>query len=126
MAVETPSDKEYKEISSRAHNVVNHFSVDHPSRHGNRVTDDGPEVTLSGHPQHYTPAFMFENNDQPCLHDASKCYHDVVCEVSALFQSSTTETRVQTNSDFKPQENDLFSQHFSNLSTVPKVSSVAC
>lgn len=123
MAVETPINEEHKEISSRGHTVVNHFSVEHPSSHGNHVVDDGPEATLSGHPQYHAPGSMFENNDQLCVHNASACNYDVVSEVSAQLQSNTTESRVQTNLDFKSQDNDLFNQHFSNLSTVPKVSS---
>ena len=123
MAVETPINEEHKEISSRGHTVVNHFSVEHPSSHGNHVVDDGPEATLSGHPQYHAPGSMFENNDQLCIHNASACNYDVVSEVSAQLQSNTTESRVQTNLDFKSQDNDLFNQHFSNLSTVPKVSS---
>ncbi|KAJ9673861.1 hypothetical protein PVL29_023423 [Vitis rotundifolia] len=43
-----------------------------------------------------------------------------ISAVSAQLQSNTTESRVQTNLDFKSQDNDLFNQHFSNLSTVPK------
>ncbi|XP_010654199.1 uncharacterized protein LOC100240770 isoform X2 [Vitis vinifera] len=120
MAVETPINEEHKEISSRGHTVVNHFSVEHPSSHGNHVVDDGPEATLSGHPQYHAPGSMFENNDQLCVHNASACNYDVVSEVSAQLQSNTTESRVQTNLDFKSQDNDLFNQHFSNLSTVPK------
>ncbi|RVW15974.1 Retrovirus-related Pol polyprotein from transposon RE2 [Vitis vinifera] len=122
MAVETPINEEHKEISSRGHTVVNHFSVEHPSSHGNHVVDDGPEATLSGHPQYHAPGSMFENNDQLCVHNASACNYDVVSEVSAQLQSNTTESRVQTNLDFKSQDNDLFNQHFSNLSTVPKSS----
>lgn len=125
MAVKTPSNKEHKEISSRGHTVVNHFSAEHPLNHDNHVFDDGPEATSNGYPQYHMPGSMLENSDPFHIHNANACYYDVINEGSAQLQSNATDSRVQTNLDFKSQDNDLFNQHFCNLSTIPKVSVVA-
>ncbi|KAK9290261.1 hypothetical protein L1049_008428 [Liquidambar formosana] len=117
-AVEMSSNGECMEVSLGYSSVANHSSVEPSFGHGDYVVDDGQHVTLSEHQGSHNSVSACENNVQYGIHNGSTCNEVLVGEVSEQFKSSSTESKVQATESL---DNDLFSQHFGNLSSALKI-----
>ncbi|KAF8397340.1 hypothetical protein HHK36_016253 [Tetracentron sinense] len=106
--------------------VANHLSVEPSCGTGNQIVDDGWAPPLSEDARLNTSVYICENEDQPGVHSANKCHEAVLGEVSAeQLLTDTVESLVQTTMDNEnchmKHQDDLFSQHFSNLSSILKM-----